>query len=99
MYKITDTISKEVWIGTEKAVINFANNRLQNKDIKWVTNWFKDLVEIGFVFVKVGNFWRPDKITNIELATKFFQRVENVEIVDIGDVIEELKKDELILLS
>lgn len=99
MYKIVDKYTHDVFLGNEKAVIRFANDRVQEKHIHWVRDNFKDLVEIGCVFVKKGNDWILDNISNIELATKFLQRVDGCEVVDIGDILEDLKNNEMVLIT
>lgn len=88
MYKLVDTTTHEIWLGTEKAVIRFANDKLKDKE--WISLYF------GFIRGADG---RVEEIKNIELATKYLQKIEDIEVIDIGDILEALKNNEMILLS
>ena len=96
MYKLIDTDTRDIWLGTEKAVIRFANDKLNEKGKKWMYLYLDRLLDIGFIRLADD---RVEEITNIELATKYLQTIEDVEVVDIGDILEALKNNEIILLS
>ena len=96
MYKIVDTNTKDIFLGTEKAVIKFANDKLNEKGKKWMYLYQDRLLDIGFIR---RNDAEVEEITNIELATKYLQTIEDILVVDIGDILEELNNDEPILLT
>ena len=96
MYKLVDTDTHDIWLGTEKAVIRFANDKLNDKGKEWMYLYQDRLLDMGFV---KRNDAEVEEITNIELATKYLQTVEDILVVDIGDILEELNNDEPILLT
>lgn len=95
IYKLINKDTKDLYLGTEKAVIKFANDLLHDKDKKWVWLFQNTLLDLGFV--KKGN--EVEDISNINLAIKFLEEVEDYEVFDIGDILNELQNNELILLS
>ena len=99
MYKLINTDTHDIWLGTEKAVIQFADDKLFEKNEEWIQEYHKNLEDIGFIVKRTDGFYYTEHIENIELATKYLQTVEDVEVVDIGDILEELKNNEMILLS
>lgn len=96
MYKLINTDTHDIWLGTEKAVIRFANDKLNDKGKEWMYLYQDRLLDIGFI---KRNDAEVEEITNIELATKYLQTIEDIEIVDIGNILEDLKNNEIILLS
>lgn len=96
MYKLIDTNTHDIWLGTEKATIRFANDKLKDKGKEWMYLYQDRLLDMGFV---KRNDTEVEEITNIELATKYLQTVEDILVVDIGDILEELNNDEPILLT
>lgn len=95
MYKIINKDTKDLYLGTEKAVIKFANDLLHDKDKKWVWLFQNTLLDLGFV--KKGD--EVEDIANINLAIKFLYEIEDYDVVDIGDILEDLKEDVAVLLS
>lgn len=96
MYKLVDTDTHDIWLGTEKAVIRFANDKLNDKGKEWMYLYQDRLLDMGFI---KRNDAEVEEITNIELAIKYLQTVEDIEVVEIGDILEELQNNEVILLS
>ena len=95
MYKLINKDTKDLYLGTEKAVIKFSNDLLHDKEKEWVWLFQNTLLDLGFV--KKGN--EVEDISNINLAIKFLEEVEDYEVVDIGDILNELQNNEVILLS
>ena len=95
MYKIINKDTKDLYLGTEKAVIKFANDLLHDKDKKWVWLFQNKLLDLGFV--KKGD--EIEDIANINLAIKFLYEIEDYDVVYIGDILEDLKEDVAVLLS
>ena len=96
MYKLVNTDTHDVWLGTEQAVIKFANDMLYDKGKTWMYLHQDRLLDIGFIKRSDSEV---EEITNIELATKYLQTVEDIEIEDLGDILEALKNNEIILLT
>lgn len=96
MYKLVDTDTRDIWLGTEKAVIKFANVKLNEKGKKWMYLYQDRLLDMGFVKRSDSEV---EEITNIELAIKYLQTVEDIEVVDIGEIIEDLKNNEMVLIT
>lgn len=96
MYKVIVTDTKDVWLGTEKAVIKFANEKLNEKGKKWMYLYQDRLLDMGFIRRSDD---MVEEITNIQLATKYLNNVEDILVYNIEDILDDLKKDELILLS
>ena len=96
MYKLINTDTHDVWLGTEKAVIRFANDKLNDKGKEWMYLYQDRLLDIGFIKRSDSEV---EEITNIELATKYLQTIEDIEVVDLGDILEALKNNEIILLT
>ena len=96
MYKLVDTNTHNIWLGTEQAVIRFANDKINDKGKEWMSLYQDRLLDIGFI---KRNDSEVEKITNIELATKYLQTIEDIEVIDIGDTLEDLKKDVPILIT
>lgn len=96
MYKLVDTNTHNIWLGTEQAVIRFANDKINDKSKEWMYLYQDRLLDIGFI---KRNDSEVEKITNIELATKYLQTIEDIEVVDLGDTLEDLKKDVPILIT
>lgn len=96
MYKLVDTNTHNIWLGTEQAVIRFANDKINDKGKEWMYLYQDRLLDIGFI---KRNDSEVEEITNIELATKYLQTIEDIEVVDLGDTLEDLKKDVPILIT
>lgn len=96
MYKLIDTDTHDIWLGTEKAVIKFANEKLNEKGKKWMYLYQDRLLDMGFIRRSDD---MVEEITNIQLATKYLKNVEDILVYNIGDILDDLIKDELILLS
>ena len=100
MYKLVDKTTHEIWLGTEKAVIQFADDKFFEKDEDWIQEYYhKKLEAIGFTVNRIDGFYYTGHIENIELAIKYLQTVEDIEVVDIGDVLEDLKNNSCVLIS
>jgi len=100
MYKIRDVYTKDIWLGTKEAVIKFADDKFcENRDEEWIQEYHKKLGDIGFVVKRIDGIYYTDHIDNFELAVKYLQRIEDMVVVDIGDILEELKNNEPILIS
>lgn len=84
MYKIVDTNTKDIFLGSETAVIRYAQDLLDDQDSDW----------------KDDHFWELQKIDvkTFKGAVKFLLLV-SVEVVDIGDCLDDLKNDALVLIS
>ena len=95
MYKIINKDTKDLYLGTEKAVIRLSNDLLHDKEKEWVWLFQNTLLDLGFV--KRGD--DVEDISNINLAIKFLEEVEDYEVVDIGNILEDLKEDVMVLLS
>lgn len=97
MYKIVNKYNNEIYLGTEKAVIKYANEILDIRigDTSYFIESIQDYLDIGFI--RKGDV--VEEIKNIELAIKFLQGMEEHEVVDIGDILEDLKNDVPVLIT
>lgn len=98
MYKMVEIETHDIWLGQEQAVIEMANDRLWNKEEDFLIEYCEDLKNIGVV-VKIGdNGCYTEKIKDIDTAIKFLE-LDDVEVVDIGDILEDLKNNFCVLIS
>lgn len=98
MYKMVEKYTHDTFIGTKQAVIKMANDRLWNKEEDFLIEYCEDLKNIGIV-VKIGdNGCYTEEIKNIDTAIKFLD-FDDVWVDDIGDILEDLKNNEYILIS
>ena len=88
MYKIVNLITHEIFLGSEKAVLRFAQDIFNDEDQNWKDDHFWDLKRIGV----------SDEIRTFQGAVKFLM-LENFAVIDLGDILDELKNDEIVLLS
>ena len=88
MYKITNTITHNVFLGNEKAILKFAQEKFKDKDQEWLDDHHWDLKKIGI----------SDEIRTFQGAVKFLNLIY-FEIVDSGDVVKELNNNEMVLIS
>lgn len=82
MYKIVDTISHEILLGSEKAVIKFAQESFK-ADREWIDDHHWELKRNGI----------DTEVRTFQGAVKFLQ-MKWFEIVDLGDIITPLNNDE-----
>lgn len=87
MYKIVNTITHEIFLGSEKVVLKLAQDIFNDEDQNWKDDHHWDLKHIGIT----------DEVRTFQGAVKFLM-LENYEITELGDILEELKNDEIILL-
>lgn len=87
MYKIVDTISHEIFLGSEKAVVRFAQESFE-EDKEWIDDHIWELKRIGC----------DTGITTFQGAVKFLQ-MKWFEFVDLGDIITPLNNDECVSIS
>lgn len=87
MYKLVDTISHEILLGSEKAVIRFAQESFE-EDKEWRDDHIWDLKRNGI----------DKEVRTFQGAVKFLQ-LKWFEIVDLGDIITPLNNDECISIS
>lgn len=87
MYKIVDTISHEILLGSEKAVIRFAQDSFE-EDKEWIDDHIWELKRNG-IDKEVRTFQGAVKL----LQMKWF------EIVDLGDIVTPLNNDECVSIS
>ena len=87
MYKIVDTISHEILLGSEKAVIKFAQESFK-ADREWIDDHHWELKRNGI----------DTEVRTFQGAVKFLQ-MKWFEIVDLGDIITPLNNDECVSIS
>lgn len=87
MYKIVDTISHEIFLGSEKAVLRFAQDSFE-EDKEWIDDHIWELKRNG-IDKEVRTFQGAVKL----LQMKWF------EIVDLGDIVTPLNNDECVSIS
>lgn len=88
MYKIVNTITHEIFLGSEKAVLRFAQDTFNDEDQNWKDDHHWDLKRIGI----------SDEVRTFQGAVKFLN-LENFAVIDLGNILEELQNDEVVLLS
>lgn len=87
MYKLIDTISHEIFLGSEKAVIRFAQDSFE-EDKEWIDDHIWELKRNGI----------DKEVRTFQGAVKFLQ-MKWFEIVDLGDIITPLNNDECVSIS
>lgn len=87
MYKIVDTISHEILLGSEKAVIRFAQDSFE-EDKEWIDDHIWELKRNGI----------DKEVRTFQGAVKFLQ-MKWFEIVDLGDIITPLNNNECVSIS
>lgn len=87
MYKIVDTISHEILLGSEKAVIKLAQESFE-EDKEWIDDHIWELKRNGI----------DKEIRTFQGAVKFLQ-MKWFQIVDLGDILTPLNNDECISIS
>lgn len=87
MYKIIDTISHEIFLGSEKAVVRFAQDSFE-EDKEWIDDHIWELKRNGI----------DKEVRTFQGAVKFLQ-MKWFEIVDLGDIITPLNNDECVSIS
>lgn len=98
MYKVIEKETHDLFLGTEKAVIKMANDRLSDKDEDYLIDWSDNLKDAG-VIVKIGNNGcYAEQIQDIETATKFLE-LDDYWVVDLGEILEYLKNNFCVLIS
>ena len=84
MYKIVDTISHEILLGSEKAVIKYAQERL-DEDKYWKDDYHWELKRNG-ISNKIRTFQGAVKM----LGLKF------VDVIDLGDILSPLNDNKFV---
>lgn len=87
MYKMVDTINHEILLGTEKAVIKYAQDRFE-EDKYWIDDHFWDLKNKGI----------ENGFNNIQGAIKLLE-LKFVEVVDLGDILTSLNNNEYVSIT
>lgn len=87
MYKIVNTITHEIFLGSEKAVLRFAQDSFE-EDKEWIDDHIWELKRNGI----------DKEVRTFQGAVKFLQ-MKWFEIVDLGDIITPLNNDECVSIS